>query len=139
MSTPASAAAQTSYSQRVPPCFTPEPSLMRSSDLQAQLRYDTPVNGTSSTKAPGDVISHQGQISVSRQFVFNQGSKNVQYKYKYILPRRNFCVYASSIKRLHSYRYAQSYLLYGLVIKTDFEEKLVFGTIRKLILSVQSL
>ncbi|XP_046890271.1 protein NEDD1 isoform X1 [Hypomesus transpacificus] len=49
---PTSAAAQTSYSQKLPPCFTPEPSLMRGSDLQAQLRYDTPVNGTSTTKAP---------------------------------------------------------------------------------------
>uniref|UniRef100_A0A674EDR8 NEDD1 gamma-tubulin ring complex targeting factor n=1 Tax=Salmo trutta TaxID=8032 RepID=A0A674EDR8_SALTR len=42
---PTTSSAQTSHSQPAPPFFTPEPGL-RTNDVQAQLSYNTPLNGT---------------------------------------------------------------------------------------------
>ncbi|XP_014003765.1 protein NEDD1 isoform X2 [Salmo salar] len=41
---PTTSSAQTSHSQPAPPFFTPEPGL-RTNDVQAQLSYNTPLNG----------------------------------------------------------------------------------------------
>ncbi|XP_042369643.1 protein NEDD1-like isoform X2 [Plectropomus leopardus] len=42
---------QTSHSQPAPPFFTPEPSLRRANGVQAQLSYDSPVQGAPPTMA----------------------------------------------------------------------------------------
>lgn len=46
----------TPHSQPAQLFFTPEPSLRRANDMQAQLRYNTPINGGLPTTAPGEFV-----------------------------------------------------------------------------------
>lgn len=48
---------QTALSQAAPPFFTPEPSLQRANGVQAQLSYDSPVQGAAPSSAAGAALS----------------------------------------------------------------------------------
>ncbi|KAK6318083.1 hypothetical protein J4Q44_G00113740 [Coregonus suidteri] len=58
--TPPTSSAQTSHSQPAPLFFTPEPGLRRANDMQAQLRYNTPLNGGPPTTAPERIVETVG-------------------------------------------------------------------------------
>uniref|UniRef100_A0A3P8RV47 NEDD1 gamma-tubulin ring complex targeting factor n=1 Tax=Amphiprion percula TaxID=161767 RepID=A0A3P8RV47_AMPPE len=51
--TPPTMSQQTNHSQAAPPFFTPEPSLRRANGVQAQLSYDSPVQGAPPTSTAG--------------------------------------------------------------------------------------
>lgn len=51
--TPPTTSQQTNHSQAAPPFFTPEPSLRRANGVQAQLSYDSPVQGAPPTSTAG--------------------------------------------------------------------------------------
>lgn len=53
--TPTTSQQQTAISQAAPTFFTPEPSLRRANGVQAQLSYDSPVQGAPPTAAAGPV------------------------------------------------------------------------------------
>nr|XP_046204821.1 protein NEDD1 isoform X2 [Oncorhynchus gorbuscha] len=54
--------------------FTPEPNL-RANDMQAQLRYNTPLNGGPPTTAPGPAVSSVVASSVSERIVEAVGAE----------------------------------------------------------------
>ncbi|KAM9352528.1 protein NEDD1 isoform 2-T2 [Symphorus nematophorus] len=59
---------QTNHSQPAPPFFTPEPSLRRANGIQAQLSYDSPVQGAPPTAA-GPALSAAVSSSLSQNVV----------------------------------------------------------------------
>lgn len=63
--TPPTAAQQTNHSQPVQPFFTPEPSFRRANGVQAQLSYDSPVQGAPPTTA-GPALSAAVSSSLSQ-------------------------------------------------------------------------
>ncbi|CAB1323027.1 unnamed protein product [Coregonus sp. 'balchen'] len=73
--TPPTSSAQTSHSQPAPLFFTPEPGLRRANDMQAQLRYNTPLNGGPSTTAPGPAVSSAVASSLSERIVETVGAE----------------------------------------------------------------
>ncbi|XP_044211551.1 protein NEDD1 isoform X6 [Thunnus albacares] len=56
---------QTNHSQPAPPFFTPEPSLRRANGIQAQLSYDSPVQGAPPTTTTTDASSSSSSSSSS--------------------------------------------------------------------------
>ncbi|XP_023262276.1 protein NEDD1 [Seriola lalandi dorsalis] len=66
---------QTNHSQPAPPFFTPEPSLRRANGIQAQLSYDSPVQGAPPTAAAGPALSAAVSSSLSQNIadVVGQG------------------------------------------------------------------
>ncbi|XP_036963247.1 protein NEDD1 isoform X1 [Acanthopagrus latus] len=57
---------QTNHSQPAPPFFTPEPSLRRANGIQAQLSYDSPVQGAPPTSTAGAALSAAVSSSLSQ-------------------------------------------------------------------------
>lgn len=57
---------QTNHSQPAPPFFTPEPSLRRANGFQAQLSYDTPVQGALPTSSAGPALSAAASSALSQ-------------------------------------------------------------------------
>ncbi|XP_041795224.1 protein NEDD1 isoform X2 [Chelmon rostratus] len=57
---------QTNHSQPAPPFFTPEPSLRRANGIQAQLSYDSPVQGAPPTTTAGPALSAAVSSSLSQ-------------------------------------------------------------------------
>ncbi|XP_074533911.1 protein NEDD1 isoform X2 [Halichoeres trimaculatus] len=57
---------QTNHSQPAPPFFTPEPSLRRANGFQAQLSYDTPVQGAPPTSTAGPALSAAASSALSQ-------------------------------------------------------------------------
>ncbi|XP_026221455.1 protein NEDD1 isoform X1 [Anabas testudineus] len=74
--TPPTSSQQTGHSQPAPPFFTPEPSLRRANGIQAQLTYDSPVQGAPPTAtAAGAALSAAVSSSLSQNIaeVVGQG------------------------------------------------------------------
>ncbi|XP_023841344.1 protein NEDD1 isoform X3 [Salvelinus namaycush] len=66
----------TPHSQPAQLFFTPEPSLRAANDMQAQLRYNTPLNGGPHTTAPaGPAVSSVVASSVSERIVEAVGAE----------------------------------------------------------------
>ncbi|XP_073328741.1 protein NEDD1 isoform X1 [Pagrus major] len=64
--TPPTSSQQTNHSQPAPPFFTPEPSLRRANGIQAQLSYDSPVQGAPPTATAGAALSAAVSSSLSQ-------------------------------------------------------------------------
>ncbi|XP_059190308.1 protein NEDD1 isoform X2 [Centropristis striata] len=63
--TPPTVSQQTNHSQPALPFFTPEPSLRRANGIQAQLSYDSPVQGAAPTTTAGAALSTAVSSSLS--------------------------------------------------------------------------
>ncbi|KAM6926265.1 protein NEDD1 isoform 3-T3 [Lycodopsis pacificus] len=56
----------TNHSQPAPPFFTPEPGLRRANGIQAQLSYESPVQGASASATTGPALSTAVSSSLSQ-------------------------------------------------------------------------
>nr|XP_033490271.1 protein NEDD1 isoform X1 [Epinephelus lanceolatus] len=64
--TPPTASQHTNHIQTAPPFFTPEPNLRRANGVQAQLSYDSPVQGAPPTTTAGSALSAAVSSSLSQ-------------------------------------------------------------------------